>query len=67
MPTCPTKIPNPPNPKLYSTAPPIFVGFHDYGCQSLDGVDLLVKGTILSKVKSAQGGYILSDPYIQSL
>lgn len=43
---------------LLSTAPSTFVDFQDYACQSLEGADSLAKGTILSMVESAQGGWI---------
>jgi len=57
-PTGPAKTRAPPLPTLLSTAPPTFAGFHDCGCQSPKGADSLVKGTILSKLESAQGRYI---------
>ncbi len=55
---CPTKTRTLPFPTLRSTAPPTFADFQDYACQSLEGADSLAKGTILSMVESAQGGWI---------
>ena len=57
-PTCPTKTPTPPYPKLYSTAPPIFVGFHNCGCQSHNLCD---RGR-LRKLEFRDQWYLLKPP-----
>lgn len=54
----PTKTRTVPFPTLRSTAPPTFADFQDYACQSLKGANSLAKGTVLSMVESAQGGWI---------
>lgn len=56
--TCPAKTRALPFPTLLSTAPPTFIDFQDYACRSPEGADSLAKGTILSMVESAQGGWI---------
>ena len=54
----PAKTRTLPFPTLRSTAAPTFADFQDYAFQSLEGADLLAKGTILSIVESAQRGWI---------
>ena len=56
--TCPGKTRALPFLTLLSTAPPTFADFQDHACQSPEGADSLAKGTILSMVESAQGGWI---------